>query len=275
MRELPFTFDAPLSFFEKADAPAGKQKRIAGVVSTESKDRQDEIVLQRGLDFSDFVQNGWYNDNHTKDTDGILGYPEFTKPFKKGEKLPDGTVAKVNGTWAEGYLLDTEKANRIYELGKALQKTGRRLGFSIEGRIERREGPGKKVIAKALVRNVAITNCPVNTDSRLEIVAKSLQAVEKAEPSDLEKMLTMGPATPGQAIAGSGPRTGTGAGAILAPQSLEHDKKKRKPKRQPVQKALTDEEAIAWVQNRIPGMSNENAMRFITATRALKARGQL
>lgn len=270
MSTLPFAFEAPLSFFEKAEAGPGKQKRIAGVVSTESKDRQDEIVLQRGLDFSDFVSNGWYNDNHTKDTDGILGYPEFTKPFRKGETLPDGEVAKSNVTWAEGYLLDTDKANRIWELGKALQKTGRRLGFSIEGKIERREGPGKRIIAKALVRNVAITNCPVNTDSRMEVIAKSLQAVEKAEPNELEKMLTVGAATPGQAFAG--PRTGTGAAALLSPKHLEGQKK---PKRKPVQKSLSTEEAIAWVQNRIPGVSTEVAMRFVNATRALKASGRL
>jgi len=274
---MPFTFESPVSFFEKAEAPAGQQKRIAGVISTESPDRQDEVVLQRGLDFSDFAANGWYNDNHTKDTDGILGYPDAgsIRQFRKGEKLPDGTKAASNGTWAEGYLLETDKAKRICELGKALQKTGRPLGFSIEGRIERREGPNRKIIAKALVRNVAITNCPVNTDSRMEVLAKSLRATMASEADEMEpvnKTLTAGAATPGVAVAAEGAHTGTGAGHLLSPQSLEQGKKKR-PKN--LVKALTDEEAIAWVQNRLPGVSEAVATRFVLATRALKAQGRL
>lgn len=276
MSTIPFSFEAPLSFFEKADAGDGKQKRIAGIISTESPDRQGEVVLQRGLDLSEFVKNGWYNDNHTKDTDGILGYPEKVSQFRKGDRLPDGSTATVSGTWAEGYLLDTEKGKRIWDLGKALQKTGRRLGFSIEGRIERREGPSKKVIAKAVVRNVAITNVPVNTDSRMEVLAKSLLAVERAEPSALEKALTVGTPTPG--VFNGGTFTGSGAGQILSPESLESDVRdtlRKKKRKKVVQKSLTDAEAIAWVRERVPGASEKVAAQFIQVTRTLKASGRL
>ena len=278
MKTLPFNFEAPLSFFEKADAGAGKQRRIAGVISTESPDRQAEVVLQSGLDFAPFLEGGWYNDNHTKDTDGILGYPETVKSFRKGDNLPDGSRANTNCTWAEGYLLETDKATRIWDLGKALQKTGRRLGFSIEGRIERREGPRNKVIAKALVRNVAITNCPVNPDSRMEVLAKSLMAVETAEPDDVEKAMTVGTPTPGQQPVG--PKTGEGAAGLLSPESLESDQRdlladSKKKKKKKLQKSLSEDEAIAWVQSRIPGASSEVAMRFINATRALKGQGKL
>ena len=88
-------------------------------------------------------------------------------------------------------------------------------------------------IAQAKVRNVAITNVPVNKDARLEILSKSLQVIEETEDFDilsrlesLEKALTMGTATeaaPEQAP--EGPRTGEGAGKILTEESLEEDEK--------------------------------------------------
>jgi hypothetical protein len=156
---LDFQFDCPLALFEKGDAPIGKQRRIAGIISTETRDRQGEVLLQNGLNFDSFLKNGWYNDNHTKDTTGILGYPESVRRFGRGEILPDGNVADTNCTWAEGYLLPTKKADEIWELGQALSQTGRRLGYSVEGKIQKRIGPNKKTVAQALVRNVAITNC--------------------------------------------------------------------------------------------------------------------
>lgn len=262
---LPFDFEVPCSFFEKADAEPGKQRRIGGIISTESPDRQDEVVLQRGLDFSPWLQSGWYNDNHSKKTTDILGYPEAVQPFKKGEKLPNGEVAKVNGTWAEGYLLDTPQAEEVWKLGKALAKTNRRLGFSVEGSIQKRTGKLRKTVAKAVVRNVAITNCPVNTDSKLEVLAKSLQAAEQCE-DDIDKALAMGPATPGAVPTG---------GAVLSPESLEADPKEMEKRKKEAQKSLSKAEAIAWVQKRIPGISEAAAGRIVETTQVLKRQGRL
>jgi hypothetical protein len=275
LNHLPFQFEIPVSFFEKAEA-GPKGKRIGGIISTENPDRQGEVILQRGLDFDDFLKHGWFNDNHSKQTDGILGYPDSVKAFKKGETLPDGSIAKANGTWAEGYLLDTEKATKIWDLGLALQKTQRRLGFSVEGKVDARMGPNQRVIAKAKIRNVAITNCPVNTDSRLEVLAKSLMAFEQCEPGLLEKSLGMGTATPGVAIATQGAQTGMGAGRVIAGQSLESDiKDPKKKKKKKVAKSLDDTEAIAWVQTRLPGASVDQARRIVSLTKSLKRTGQI
>lgn len=250
MRGIPFQFEVPVTFFEKADAEPGKQRRIGGIISTESPDRQGETVLADALAFDDWIKNGWYNDNHSKDTDGVVGYPEYVKSFKKGDKLPNGEKAPSPGHWAEGYMLGTERANKIWELGKALAGTGRKLGFSVEGKILRRTGPktiarksedgnvewvGNR-IAKALVRNVAITNCPVNTDTGLEILARSITAMEMADVDDLEARLTilekamaMGPADTSTAVANRGPQTGVGAGAVTTPKDLESDDNPPKP----------------------------------------------
>jgi len=46
------------SFFTKVSAPEGQRRRIGGVVSTETPDRQEETLIQNGLDFSEFVKYG-------------------------------------------------------------------------------------------------------------------------------------------------------------------------------------------------------------------------
>lgn len=274
MSGIPFAFDAPIVFFEKADADAGRQKRIAGIISTEQRDRQGEVILQRGLDFSDFLQYGWFNDNHSKAATDIVGYPERVQSFAKGAQLPDGSQAKTNLTWAEGYLLDSPKGNSFWELGKALQKSGRRLGYSIEGAVEKRTGPDRKTIAKARVKHVAVTHVPVNADSRLEILAKSLAAMEEQGPdADLEKTLTSG------AVSNSVPRgmpiTGAGAGQILAGQSLESDVPQKRKKQEDFEKSdLSVADAVTYIRAQT-GVSEEMAHKVLATTQNLKRAGKL
>ena len=259
-KTLPFQFETSVSFFEKADAPEGMERRIGGLVSLESRDRQNEIVLQEGLDWDDFLHNGgWFNDNHSKETDGILGYPdpESLRIIEKGNKCPDGQIAPARGTWVEGYLLKgdgNERYDRIWKLGKALQQSGRRLGYSVQGGVLRRAGRDRKTIAKARVRHVAITNCPVHQDTRLEVLAKSLRAIENAELSDVEKAWESfyRALTAGQAGDQSGPRTGEGAGQLLMLESLEGDPHN-----------LTKSEAIVYVQERYPDVSFPTAKRIV------------
>jgi len=270
---LPFDFDIPMSVFEKAGAPEGRRRRIGGIASAENDDRQQESVLARGLDFSDFLSDGWFNDNHSKATDGILGYPEEERMFSKGETLPDGRIAKAAGHWVEGYLLEGHPpADRIWDLGKALAKTKRRLGFSVEGKIIKRAGmnkSGAKVVAKAKVRNVAITNCPVNGEARMEILVKSLRAVEGSDPSDLDKALTMGEATGINPPAG--PQTGDGAGQVLTGQSLEHDEKiDKNKKKKKKSNQLSMDKAREWVRERLPAATDGQIERFIRLTMRLK-----
>ena len=275
---MNFDFEIPVSFFEKAEAEDKKKRRIGGIVSCETRDRQDETILQRGLNFDDFLHNGWFNDNHSKKTVDILGYPEVTQYIKKGHAMPNGQVAKADGHWVEGYLLDTPEADKVWELGKALQKTNRRLGFSVEGKILKRSGDNQKTIAKAMVRNVAITNCPVNTDSRMEILAKSLVAVENSEPDGMEKALGMGhPVAPGDIPVGV--KTGPEAGQVLTPESLEQKKVKScdedDEKKKKVKKSLTGDEAFGFLCARLPQASEAQVQRIIQLARRLKSQGQL
>jgi hypothetical protein len=253
--EIPFQFELPIEVWEKA-GEKGKERRIGGIISTEDKDRQGEVVLQRGLDFSEFINHGWFNDNHSKDTTGIVGYPT---------KVEKQTVGGKPRHRVEGYLLPNYgPANKIWELARSLQKTNRRLGFSIEGSVGQREGYDGKTVAQAKVRNVAITNCPVNVSTGLEILAKSLVALEtqgeqarkshrcwgkgeccgKCESADAEKALSAG-----QAVTNPGPSAGEGF-------PLRTESTEKKPKR------LTKAQAIEWLQSRYRGLSKAMAERI-------------
>jgi hypothetical protein len=145
---------------------------IGGWCSTENLDRQDEIVVAKGLDFSEFVAFGYFNDNHKQDTSAVLGYPRVARLEK-------------SRWWTEGNLLTGyAPADKVWELAKAMKKSSapRSLGFSIEGKVLERDGGNR--IVRAKVRNVAITNAPVNTDCLWGILSKAfapLAAVENAQ----------------------------------------------------------------------------------------------
>lgn len=172
-----FRFHVDLDAFSKAGEGDDKDKMwVGGIVSTSKLDKQEERVLQQGLDFSEFLADGWYNDNHGQKTVDVLGYPTEAKYVTKGERLPNGQRAETAGWWTEGYLLNTDEGRKVWSLARSLSKAPRKLGFSIEGKILKRSGPDQKTIARAKVRNVAITHCPVNTDTELHVLSKALMA---------------------------------------------------------------------------------------------------
>lgn len=237
--DIPFKFEVPFEVWHKSGAKPGEERRIGGIISTEDKDRQGEIVLQRGLDFSEFVDNGWFNDNHSKATTDIVGHPTLCE-----RRTADGKPCH----YVEGYLLEGhEPADKIWSLANALAKTGRRLGFSIEGSVQRRAGPTGATIAKAKVREVAITRCPVNTATGLEILAKSLAAAE-SEGDDWRRALSAG-----QAV--SNPGIAPGQGFALRTESLERDPKRKRK--------LTRAAAREFIMKRYRGMTKAFADRIV------------
>jgi len=231
-RKDEFKVYVPLDVFEKSG-----ERFVKGYITTEHRDREDETILQGGLDFDDFLKSGYFNDNHSKKTADAVGYP------LKVERRPhpDGTDAHyVEGKLLKGY----EPAEKIWALAQALKADGnkRQLGFSLQGSILHRSGPAGKTISKARVRHVAITSAPVNPYTGMDLLAKALMAGSvTAEPAG-------GPA-PGEAFA-------------LRQESLEGagtGKKKRKKKR------MSKSEAVAWLQRR--GYSQTVAERLYALAR--------
>lgn len=222
--QTPFRFDIACDVFEKA-SPDGRDRRIAGLVSTDELDRQGETIIQEGLDFEPFLKGGWFNDNHDSATDAVVGYPISAELVQ----LPGR-----RGWWVEGYLIKgTKRADGIYDLANALQKSDRRLGFSVEGSILARDPNNPKVVSRAIVREVAITRCPVNTGTALAVLAKSLSA--------------------GSAIAA--PAVAPGEGFPLRGESLEGAPRKKKK--------LKRSEAIALVRSMNPAVSQGTAERIV------------
>ncbi|MBT8428388.1 MAG: hypothetical protein KJN79_00605 [Gammaproteobacteria bacterium] len=266
--ELPFALELPVEVFWKA-GETGKERRIAGIISTEHQDIEKEVVKQSGLDLRPFLHGGWINDNHSRDTAGVVGYP-----LKVERTVHDGKPA----TYMEGYLLqDYKPADKIWELAEALQKTDRRLGFSIEGKVRRRSGNDGKVIAEAVVRNVAVTNCPVNPKTGLDVLEKSLALMASGDSCDgcnrcscVHKALSAG-----QSV--SNPGASPGEGFPLRTEHLEarpkvttysavNEGKKRKKKRKK-KRRLNKSEAVALVGRRFPGATPELAERIIQHAR--------
>lgn len=286
-RSKDFQFYCPVSFFEKAEEPEGRRRRVGGVISSENWDQQDEMVVQRGLSFDNLA---WLNDNHQKGMDGIVGVPDRNaiRQFEKGDILPDGEVAGARCTWSEGWILEgDDRADRIWSKAMALQKAGfaKKLGFSIEGKILRRAGVGGKIIAQADVTAVALTHCPVNRDTYLVNLAKAMHEVaaddegegeESGEKKDKkyeaeEKAFTVTGGPAGQGVGERkplGPVTGQGAGRVTTPESLES-----KAKPQTAQAGKTEMAKARRVLEQRTGMpyiTDEMVARFVALTREMK-----
>ena len=160
--------DDNFSFFMPADIVKSEKSkseepemRIAGFASTSKQDREDDIIIQKGLDISDFLEYGFLNYDH--DSTKIVGYPDKEK-----------TKLTPNGFWVEGILLPgVELAKSIWNTAVALKKSNsdRRLGFSVEGKTLKRDVLGR--IVKAKVYHVAVTGTPVNASCTWDALCKS------------------------------------------------------------------------------------------------------
>jgi len=142
--------------------------KIGGIISTDTVDQQGDMILQEGMDFSYFLDKGYFNYEHKGGVEYIVGAPT------KVERVNlDGKQA----TRVEGYLM-TEKplAKNIIETCVAMEKAqlDRQIGFSVEGQVVERDSVNRKIITKAKILNVAITSAPVNPDAKLELLARSL-----------------------------------------------------------------------------------------------------
>lgn len=198
-----FRFEIECDVLEKARADGSTGRFIGGFVSTDHMDRQGETLIQKGLDFTPFLERGWFNDNHDSATDAVIGYPTMAEMRKADDKHM--------GWYVEGELLEgSPRADRIWSLAQSLAKSGKRkLGFSVEGKIGERDPRNPKAVRKAEVHEVAVTRCPVNTKTSLEVLAKSLSAG--------------GGSVPGQAVAGDA--------SALQPEALEGISTRKKKRR--------------------------------------------
>lgn len=161
-----FKFWVPATAVQISKSEQGKpnQKRwIQGIASTDSTDLQGEVVVQNGIDFSYFLKHGYFNNDHKQGFEHKIGQPTECRVTKKG-------------LWVKGFLFNDKKiADDVWEMMNSLEKTpgaNRRVGFSIEGKVKRRDGSR---IESCWIQDIAITPAPVNSTTWAEM-AKSLSA---------------------------------------------------------------------------------------------------
>lgn len=166
----------------KADAPPGRALAVRGVISSERRDLQDEVVVQAGLDLATLGDYGWINDNHSKRPGDEFGQVTRTYPMS----IPGEDGEPVPATGIEGFFFDTPANRDLHAKAVALRKSGSGVGygFSIEGQVLARDPKDRRRITKARITQVALTRTPVNRDTLLEAMAKSLDAFDTTDSTD-------------------------------------------------------------------------------------------
>jgi hypothetical protein len=219
---------------EKGADKSGK-RWIQGIASTDGTDLQGEIVEQRGIDFSYFLKHGYFNYDHKQDSKFKIGEPTEAKLTK-------------NGLWVKGFLLkNKEVADEVWEHMTSLAASGstRRMGFSIEGKVLKRNG---NVIEKCWIKDIAITPAPVNTHTWAEI-AKSLNAQKWDLAKDKDKSADKKEEAEKAVVA---------SGNVMVPESLEGKQKEDRT----VKSLLTFQEACEFVKSET-GLSDQDAIEAI------------
>lgn len=216
-----FSFFVPVEVIEKSTTSKDKKRWIQGIASTEGLDLQGERVHQSGIDLSYFLAHGYINDDHKPGPENKVGEPVEARATKAG-------------LWIKAFLYKGhERADHWWSFINALEQSdaNRKVGFSIQGKVLRREG---NRIMKCWLQDVAITASPVNTNTWAEI-AKALCAEQwcKHPWKSLEKACAgcpgrknckpdLGP--PGELLLKEDEEkalSAGGMGRVLTPESLE------------------------------------------------------
>lgn len=110
--------------------------------------------------------------------------------YKVGAPTDKSYIDMNRGLFVEAILFkDNKYAQSMWELANSLDKEGinRNLGFSIEGFVNKRNEKNKNIIEDIVIRNVAITTNPANTEATWEsFVAKTWTTGTETNPEKLE-----------------------------------------------------------------------------------------
>lgn len=154
---------------------------IRGITSSEIRDLDGEIIVQKGLDWSDCLETGFLTHEHPLGSLNIVGFPSAISPTSvvKGGKKYDATKLEAS------LYLDDKIGKGLWDKGVTMQKAGgqRALGLSIEGKIK--PGARKKggYVDGIRVKSVAISSQPRNKTSWWQPVMRGLvMAMDAAHP---------------------------------------------------------------------------------------------
>jgi hypothetical protein len=160
----------------------GKPKlgRIVGIANSEAVDEDGDEIDQEGLSWDYFIGKGGPATGsgliifeHPVGILNTVGYPTKVELVTVKSQIT-GKMVKATRVEADIYLED-KLGRAVFKKARVMQRAGgqRKLGFSIEGGVQRRQG--KKVL-KARVKWLAITAAPRNHDSWWEPMMRSMIA---------------------------------------------------------------------------------------------------
>lgn len=154
------SFFAPITLTKGTDAKGQKVLRLGGIASTSREDADGEFLNPGGFDLDFFLKKGFMNWNHQtgKDPLAYVGKPT------KGEITTKGLEIECE------LFANNPKALQVYQLGEVLEANGMALGFSIEGKVTKRNKENPKIVEKAIITGCAITPNPKNTDAVASII---------------------------------------------------------------------------------------------------------
>lgn len=195
-----FNFWFPIDLVKSEKTKDGKKSmRISGIASTNAEDSDGEILIPQGFDLTYFNKSGFLNWNHGAKNSpaSIIGEPIQSKVTK-------------DGLYVEGLLYDTPLAREVYDIASVLEassETGRRLGFSIEGKALEKDEKDPRIIKKAKITGIAITHVPKNPKTLLQILKGEVEDQNDEEEEEDEKNKSLS--------------TDQGSGGVLKKESVE------------------------------------------------------
>jgi len=167
-----FSTFQPLNLELIKSEDGGKVYKIKGIATTEHEDTAGEVILQDGIDWSYCLKSGSFNYDHSNLPAHILGAPQNIKKVKHNGKMATEISGILYG--------DKQIVKDLVENVKLMRstKSGRSLGFSIEGQVMQRDNRNPKIITRAKVLNVSLTHQPANQEATVQLVKNILANME-------------------------------------------------------------------------------------------------
>lgn len=172
-----FKYFVPIDKIEKATKLIGGKSteimKISGVASTLDQDTDGEILDPNGFNVDYFMNSGHISYGHKQENN-----PNFIIGF------PTKCEVKNNQFHIEAELYPwSQLAKDVYEVASNLKKsgTGRKLGWSIEGKATLRDPLNDKYVKKAAITGVTVTCSPKNSATFVEIMKGQKNGFEEED----------------------------------------------------------------------------------------------
>jgi len=159
--QVPFRIDTFKSLNSEKDSEEGViNYQVGGYISTEDIDKQNEEIIQKGIDFHTYANHRRLKWEHSPSAKANIGFAEDIQLRKGGKTYMLARIYATPGT--PQYDTAAEAVGDIKNLlayNKQYPNKPKDLGFSVEGGKLAKSGTK---VTKSIVTNVVLTTCPIN-----------------------------------------------------------------------------------------------------------------